>query len=89
MVSSSPESSFFESNYQPKHYFSRDKVNVEEWIEDNEERLSHLYNYINEYSDNVAVKIMDKCTFNDFCEFMFIKSTSYGKNLRYIYTSNE
>ena len=39
MVSSSPESNFFESNYQPKHYFSRDKVNVEEWIEDNEERI--------------------------------------------------
>ena len=89
MVSSSPESNFFESAYQPTHYFSRDNVNLEEWIDDNEERLSHLYNYINEYSDNVAVKIMDKCTFNDFCEFMFIKSTAYEKNLRYMYTNNE
>lgn len=89
MVSSSPESNCFDTHYQPKHYFSRDKVTVDEWIEDNEDRLSHLYNYINQYSDNLGILIMDKCTFNDFCEFMFIKSTSYEKNVRYMYTSNE
>ena len=74
---------------QPSHYFSTENVSMEEWIQDNEDRLSHLYNYIHDYSGGVVVKIMDKCTFNDFCEFMFHKSTCYERNLRYIYTSNE
>ena len=85
--SSSPESSFFENHYEKKHYFIKERVTINEWVEDNEERLNHLFNYINNYSDGVAVKIMDKCSFDDFCEFMFIKSTSYDKNLRFMYTS--
>ena len=88
MVSSSPESNFFEPAYQPKHYFSRDDVSKDDWMEDNEERLNHLYNYINEYSDGVAVKLMDKCTYSDFCDFVYMKSTVYQKNVRYMYTSN-
>ena len=51
--------------------------------------LSVLFiTFINEYSKNTGVSIMDKCTYNDFCEFMYIKSTSYDKNLRYMYSDN-
>ena len=87
MVSSSPESNYFESHYEKKHYFSREQVDINEWVEDNEERLNYLFSHINEYSRESAVKIMDKCTFEDFCGFMFYKSTAYERNLRYMYTS--
>ncbi len=88
MTSSSPESNFFDTYYEKKHYFSHEQVNINEWVEDNEDRLNYLFNHINNYSKDTAVKIMDKCTFDDFCEFMFYKSSGYQKNLRYMYSSN-
>lgn len=69
---------------------SERQVTEEEWVEDNEQYLLHIWEWVQQENGRTGRRVMNasKLPFSTFCEFAFRHSTLYTLRDREVYNSD-